>query len=72
MKVRISFPEDIAKEKAQEAKEWTPGTPMIWEAEDYNVPEKIKRIGENIVIETAHTRVELTKAEAMKIKELFE
>ena len=72
MKVRIEFPEDIAKQKAEEARDWTPGTPMIWEAEDINVPEKIKRVGDTIVIETKHTKVELTKQEAAKIGELHE
>ncbi len=72
MKVRIQFPEDIAKEKAEEAKEWQPGTPMIWECEDINVPEKIKKIEDKAVIETKHTKVELTKEEVEKIKQLFE
>jgi hypothetical protein len=72
MKVRIEFPEDIAKEKAEEAKEWEPGDPMIWEAEDINVPEKVKREGDNIIIETKHTKVELTKEEVEKIKSLHE
>ena len=67
MIVRIEFPEDIAAEKAEEAKEWQPGTPMIWEAEDLNTPQKIKREGDDIVIETKHTRVELRKDEIEKI-----
>ena len=70
MKVRIQFPDDIAKEKAEEAKEWEPGKPMIWEAEDYHVAEKITREGGDIVIKTAHTQVWLNKEEVEKIKEL--
>ena len=70
MKVRIEFPEDIAREKAEEARDWQPGEPMIWEAEDLNMPEKIKQHGDMMVIETKHTRVELTKEEVEKIKRL--
>ena len=72
MKVRIEFPDDIAKIKAEEAKAWTPGQSLAWEAEEYNVPEKIKRIEEDIVIETKHTKVTLHKDEVQKIIKLFE
>ena len=74
MKVRIEFPQDIAKEKAEEAKEWTPGTPMVWEAEDINAPLKIRRDKEKetFAIETKHTKVELTKEEVQKIIESSE
>ncbi|MBW2966002.1 hypothetical protein KY342_02785 [Candidatus Woesearchaeota archaeon] len=71
MKVRIEFPDDIAKLKAEEAKAWTPGQSLVWEAEEYNVPEKIKRIKEDIVIETKHTKVILHKDEIQKIINLF-
>lgn len=82
MKVRIEFPEDIAKDKVQEAKEWeeayeeskkTSGKlqPLAWEAEDFNVQERIKKVGDNLIIETKHTKVELTKEEVRRIIELF-
>ncbi len=67
MKVRIEFPEDIAKIKVEEAKAWTPGQKLVWEAEEYKVPEKIKRIKDDIVIETTHTKVILHKDEVQKI-----
>ncbi len=71
MKVRIEFPDDIAKLKAEEAKAWTPGQSLVWEAEEYNVPEKIKRVKEDIVIETKHIKVNLHKDEVQKIINLF-
>ena len=70
MRVRIEFPEEIAIQKAEEAREWEPGTPMIWEATEYNVPETIKRKGENIILKTEWLEVELTEQEIKKIKEL--
>ena len=72
MKVRIEFPPDLAKEKAEEAKDWQPGQPMIWEAEEYNVKETITRKGEDIVLKTPHTEVVLHKDEVEKIMHLFE
>ena len=72
MKVRIEFPPDLAKEKAEEAKDWQPGQPMVWEAEEYNVKENIKRQGEDIVLKTPHTEVVLHKDEIEKIIQLFE
>ncbi len=72
MKVRIEFPPDIAKEKAEEAKTWEPGQPMIWEAEEYNVKETVKREGEDIILKTPHTKVTLHKDEVEKITKLFE
>ena len=71
MKVRIEFPEDIAKIKVEEAKAWTPEQPLVWEAEEYNVPEKIKRVDEDIVISTKHIKVNLHKDEVQKIINLF-
>ena len=70
MKVRIQFPEDIAKEKAEEAKNWEPGQTMAWECEDYHTAENITREGDEIVIKTSHTRVWLNKEEIEKIKQL--
>jgi hypothetical protein len=71
MKVRIEFPEDIAKIKVEEAKAWTPGQPLVWTAEEYHVLEKIKRVKEDIVIQTKHIRVNLHKDEVQKIINLF-
>ena len=71
MKVRIEFPPDIAQEKVEEAKEWQQGQPLIWEAEEYHVKEKIKREGDDIVLETPHTKVVLHKDEVQKIIELM-
>jgi len=72
MKVRIEFPPDIAEEKAEEAKEWQPGQSLIWEAEEYNVKEKIKRKGNDIILKTPHTEVVLHKDEILKIIKLYE
>ena len=71
MKVRIEFPPDIAELKAEEAKAWTPGQSLVWEAEEYNIPEKIKRVKEDIIIQTKHTKVTLHKDEVQKIITLF-
>ena len=72
MRVRIEFPPDIAEEKAAEAKEWQPGKPLIWECEEYNVKETVKREGEDIILKTPHTEVILHKDEVEKITRLFE
>ena len=72
MRVRIEFPPDIAKEKAEEAKEWQPSQPMIWEAEEYNVKEDITQEGDDVVLKTPHTKVVLHKDEIEKIKQLTE
>ena len=69
MKVKIDFPEDIAQQKAEEARSWQPGEPMRWEAEDLNVPLIIKKVENNMVIKTAHTQVTLSKEELAKIVE---
>ena len=71
MKVRIEFPEDIAEIKVEEAKAWAPGQPLVWQAEEYNVPEKIKRVEDDIVISTKHIKVSLHKDEVQKIIKLF-
>jgi len=71
MKVRIEFPPDIAELKVEEAKAWTPGQTLAWEAEEYKVPEKIKRAGEDIVIETKYIKINLHKDEVQKIINLF-
>ena len=70
MKVRIEFPQDIAKDKAEEAKNWEPGQPMIWEAQDYNTIEKIYKEGKHVVIKTRHTEVWLDENEVAQIKDL--
>ena len=72
MKVRIDFPDDVAAQKASEAREWEPGMPMVWEAEDINTPMKFERKGEGVVVKSAHTKIELTKAEVRKICDLYE
>ena len=71
MKVRIEFPPDLAKERAEEAKDWQPGQPMIWEAEEYNVKETVKKVGEDVVLKTPHTEVVLHKDEIERIRQLF-
>lgn len=70
VRVRIEFPEDIAREKAEEARNWEPGIPMRWEAEEYHVKEKIRKENDSIVIETPHLRVVLNKDEVAKIKKM--
>ena len=70
MKVKITFPPDIAREKAEEAKDWDPEKPMVWEAEDYHTVEKISREGDLVTIKTQHTQVWLNKEEVEKIKGL--
>ncbi len=71
VRVRMEFPEDIAAEKAEEAKAWVPGTPMVWEAEEYHVKKEIKKDEEgNAVITTPHIKVVLAPDEIEKIKEL--
>lgn len=70
MKVRIEFPDDLAQQKADEAREWRPGDPMVWEAEDINVEPKVEVVGDVVVLQTEHTRVELSPEEIAKIKEL--
>jgi hypothetical protein len=70
MKVKIEFPEDIAKERVEQAKAWQPGTPLRWEAEEYNVEEKIEKTEDGIIIKTPHLEVELTQKELDKIKEM--
>jgi hypothetical protein len=83
MKLRIEFPEDIAKERIEEAKEWESAhedlkkasgkeQPLVWEAEEYHAPEKIKRIGNEVVLETEYTKVILHSDEVKKILKLFE
>ena len=72
MKVKIDFPEDIAQQKAEEAREWEPGDPMRWEAEDINVPLIIKKEGDSVVVKTAHTQVVLSKEEVAKICQAYE
>ena len=63
MRVKIDFPEDIAKERVEEAKAWQPGMPLRWEAEEYHVDEKFEKTNEGIAIKTPHLEVELTKEE---------
>lgn len=71
VRVCIEFPEDIAVEKAEEARAWVPGTPMRWEAQEYHVKEEIKKDEKgNIIITTPHIRVVLEEAEIEKIKKL--
>jgi hypothetical protein len=80
MKIRIEFPEDIAKERVEEAKEWEKAReefkgkvgnpPLIWEMEEYKAPEKIKKIGSDIVLETKYAQVTLHKDEVKKIVDL--
>jgi len=83
MKLRIEFPEDIAKERVEEAKEWESShkdlkkasgkeQPLVWEAEEYHAPEKIKKIGTEVVLETEYTKVVLHSDEVKKILKLFE
>jgi hypothetical protein len=70
MKIRIEFPPDLAKEKAEEAREWKQGEPMIWECEEYHVKENVKREGDDIIIKTPHTKVTLHKDEVKAIAKL--
>jgi hypothetical protein len=70
VRVRIEFPEDIAKEKAEEARVWEPGTPMRWEAEEYHVKEKVTKEDGKVIIETPHLRVVLNEDEVKKIKKM--
>jgi len=80
MKLRIEFPEDQAKERVEEAKEWEesrkikglPGPqPLVWELEEYHAPEQIKKAGDDIILETKHTKVTLHKDEVDTIIELM-
>jgi len=70
MRVRIDFPEDLAMQKAEEARNWNPGDPMVWEAEELNVEEKVEVVGDRVVVSTEHLRVELSANEVAKIKAL--
>ena len=62
--------QEIAAEKAEEARVWKPGTPMRWEAEEYHVKEEISKEDDSVVIVTPHLRVVLNKDEVEKIKKL--
>jgi hypothetical protein len=70
MRVKIDFPEDIAQERAEEAKNWQPGTPLVWEAKEYKTEKKIEKKNGKILIKTPHIEVELDEDEINKIKEL--
>lgn len=70
VRVKIDFPEDIAEERAEEAKNWKPGMPLSWEAEEYKTKKKIEKKNGNIIIKTPHIEVELDEDEINKIKEL--
>ena len=72
MKVRIDFPDDIAAQKAEEARSWQSGEPMRWEAEDLNVPLVIKKVEGSVVVKTAHTQITLSKDEVAKICQALE
>ena len=68
MRVKIDFPEDIAKERVEEAKNWEAGTPFRWEAEEYHSKMTFEKTDEGIIIKSPHLEVELTKEEVEKIK----
>jgi len=70
VRVKIDFPEDIAEEKVAEAKEWQPGDPMKWEAEEYNTQEAIQKKNGNILIKTKYLEVELSADEVKRIKKM--
>ena len=67
MRVRIEFPEEMAAQKVEEAREWEPGKPLVWEASEYNVSERIRKHGDKIIIKTEWLEVELTPEEIDKI-----
>jgi len=79
MKLRIEFPEDLAKRVVEEAKEWEEtkrspsgkAQPLVWEVEEYHVPEQITRVGNDVVLKTKNTKVTLHKDEVEKIIDLF-
>ena len=70
VRVKIDFPEDIAEEKAAEAKEWKPGTPMKWEAEEYHTKEAMQKKNGNVLIKAKSIEIELSKEEVEQIKNL--
>jgi len=79
MKLRIEFRDDLANQVVEQAKEWeetkrSPSgkeQPLTWEVEEYHVPEKINRVGNEVVLETKSTKVILHKEEVDRILELF-
>ena len=70
MRVKIDFPEDIAKERVEEAKAWEEGQPLRYEAEEYHTEESFEKTKEGIIIKSPHLEVELTKEEVETIKGL--
>ena len=72
MRIKIIFPPDLAQQKAEEAKAWQPGMPMMWECEDLNTEPEIIREGNDIVLRTPSTQVILHDEEVQKIRDLFE
>ena len=77
MKLRIEFRDDLAKQIVEQAKEWEERSPsgkeqpLTWEVEEYHAPEKIRRVGNDAVLETKSTKVTLHKAEIDQIIKLF-
>ncbi|MBW2978109.1 hypothetical protein KY331_04655 [Candidatus Woesearchaeota archaeon] len=77
MKLRIEFRDDLGKQIVEQAKEWERRSPsgkeqpLTWEVEEYHVPEKINKVGNDVVLETKNTKVTLHKEEIDRILELF-
>jgi len=70
MRVKITFPEDIAQERVEEAKAWEPGTSLKWEAEEYHSKMAFEKTDKGVLIKSPHLEVELTEEELDKIKEM--
>ena len=67
-KVRIDFPDDLAKEMVDGYKK---KKKMVWECEDINLPKEFKKVKDDVIIETEHTKVTLHKEELKKILSLL-
>ena len=70
VRVKIDFPEDIAKQRVEEAKLWEPGMHLHYEAQELYTEANFEKREESILIKTPHIEVELTNEEIQKIKEL--
>lgn len=72
VRVKIIFSGELAKEIAESAKEWRPNKKLVWEAEEFNIKNRIKLTKDGrLEIKTKKIEIELKREELEKIKELL-